>query len=139
MKNSPVRRSHMPLAAVVISVVFFAAGCIIAVADDAVPGLGVAAFGLWGMLVFLGVDERSPLSEGTRPFAFLAGCPASLFSGAAMLLRPDDFKGGLDDMDSRIVGVVFAVFFGAAGIVGFVKMRRQAGETEGTTVPTEQG
>ena len=49
MKNSPVRRSHMPLAAVVISVVFFAAGCIIAVADDAVPGLGVAAFGLWGM------------------------------------------------------------------------------------------
>jgi len=131
MKNSPVPRSHMPLAVVVISVVFFAAGCIIAVADDAVPGLGVAAFGLWGMLVFLGVDERSPLSEGARPFAFLAGGLASLFAGAAMVLRPDVFKGGLVDMDSRIVGV-FAVFFAASGIVGFVKMRRQARENEGT-------
>lgn len=120
-----VERTRFPIGVLVFGAMMTIGGSVILIVERSVLGLGLVAFGLWCLLAVLALDARSPPGDRGRAVAMLIGGIASVICGTSFVLDAESIAASsprLTPSSAAVLGVVFAVFFGAAGITGFVKI-----------------
>ena len=125
-RNGSVR---LPFGVPILFAAFTVLGTVLAITDDGdrAASIAVAGFGVWGLCLWSGLEARSPLPAGARPWAPLVGAAVAVITGMLMIASIGSVSASSSSLSPeaiRTFAAVFAGFFGVAGVVVAVRLFR---------------